>query len=62
MKFCSVVKGNAYGHGLTEFVKLAMECDQHYFGVYSADEAYHISKNIKHLSFISWNGRREAIE
>lgn len=47
VKFCSVVKGNAYGHGLAEYVKLAMECDQHYFGVYSADEAWHIVKSIK---------------
>ena len=42
VKFCSVVKGNAYGHGLTEYISLAMECNQHYFGVYSADEAYKI--------------------
>ncbi len=47
VKFCSVVKGNAYGHGLVEYVKLAMECEQQYFGVYSADEAYHIVKSIK---------------
>ncbi len=47
VKFCSVVKGNAYGHGLAEFVKLAMQCDQHYFGVYSADEAYQVVKSCK---------------
>lgn len=47
VKFCSVVKGNAYGHGLAEFVKLAMECDQQYFGVYSADEAYQVVRSIK---------------
>ena len=64
VKFCSVVKGNAYGHGLTEFVKLAMECDQHYFGVYSADEAYHISKNIKNTPelYIMGMVEGEAIE
>lgn len=39
-RMCSVVKGNAYGHGLTAFVPMAMEAGVDYFGVYSADEAY----------------------
>jgi alanine racemase len=47
VKFCSVVKGNAYGHGLIEFVKLAMECGVSYFGVYSSDEAYKIISRVK---------------
>lgn len=47
VKFCSVVKGNAYGHGLPEFVKLAMDCGENYFGVYSADEAYQIINKVK---------------
>ena len=38
-RLCSVVKGNAYGHGLDPFVPLAMEAGVDYFGVYSADEA-----------------------
>jgi len=46
-KYCSVVKGNAYGHGLVEFVKLSMDCGVDYFAVYSADEAYKIVQNIK---------------
>ncbi len=46
-KYCSVVKGNAYGHGISEFVKLSMDCGIKYFGVYSADEAYQIKKTIK---------------
>lgn len=47
VKYCSVVKGNAYGHGLTEFVKLSMECDVNYFGVYAAAEAYELVSKIK---------------
>ena len=31
VRFCSVVKGNAYGHGLTEYVQLAMELGIDYF-------------------------------
>lgn len=44
--FCSVVKGNAYGHGIDPFVKMAVECGVEYFGVYSTDEAYEIKKII----------------
>lgn len=39
-RFCSVVKGNAYGHGIQPFVQLAMDAGVDYFAVYSADEAY----------------------
>ena len=46
-KYCSVVKGNAYGHGIAEFVKLSMDCGVKYFAVYSADEANQIVKQIK---------------
>lgn len=35
----SVVKGNAYGHGIEDFVPLAEECGVNHFSVYSADEA-----------------------
>jgi alanine racemase len=37
--FCSVVKANAYGHGLATFVPLAERCGVDRFGVYSAEEA-----------------------
>lgn len=42
VKFCSVIKGNAYGHGIEPFVKMAVDCGVDYFGVYSTDEAYRI--------------------
>jgi alanine racemase len=35
----SVVKGNAYGHGIEAFVKLASSCGVRHFSVFSADEA-----------------------
>lgn len=39
-RFCSVVKGNAYGHGTAEFVQMAMNAGIDYFAVHSAEEAY----------------------
>jgi len=38
--FCSVVKGNAYGHGISEFVPMAERCGVRQFAVFSAEEAY----------------------
>lgn len=38
----SVVKGNAYGHGIEQFVPLAYNCGQRHFSVFSADEAYRV--------------------
>lgn len=39
VRFCSVVKGNAYGHGIEHYVPLAEACGIDFFGVHSADEA-----------------------
>ncbi len=36
----SVIKGNAYGHGIEDFVKMAMTAGQNHFSVFSADEAF----------------------
>jgi alanine racemase len=41
-EFSSVIKGNAYGHGIEEFGKLAYECGVKHFSVFSADEAYRL--------------------
>jgi alanine racemase len=35
----SVVKGNAYGHGIREFTGMAADCGVTHFSVFSADEA-----------------------
>lgn len=39
VKFSSVIKGNAYGHGLKLFVNMAESCGVDHFSVFSADEA-----------------------
>ncbi|MFO8087871.1 MAG: alanine racemase [Bacteroidales bacterium] len=36
----SVIKGNAYGHGIEVFVPLAEACGINHFSVFNADEAY----------------------
>lgn len=41
-QLCSVVKGNAYGHGLPEFVSMVLREGLDYFAVFSAEEAYTI--------------------
>ncbi|MGM0547111.1 MAG: alanine racemase [Bacteroidota bacterium] len=37
--FSSVIKGNAYGHGISHFVPMAEECGVQHFSVFSSDEA-----------------------
>lgn len=37
--FSSVIKGNAYGHGIKDFVPMAEECGVRHFSVFSSDEA-----------------------
>ena len=37
--FSSVIKGNAYGHGIKTFVPMAEECGISHFSVFSVDEA-----------------------
>ncbi len=44
--FTSVVKGNAYGHGIDEFVPLAYEEGVRNFAVFDAFEAYRVKKAI----------------
>lgn len=38
-RFSSVIKGNAYGHGISFFVPLAEKCGIRHFSVFSANEA-----------------------
>jgi alanine racemase len=45
--FSSVVKGNAYGHNIGDFVPLAVECGIRHFSVFSVEEA---SAAYSHLS------------
>ncbi|MDP4935166.1 MAG: alanine racemase [Salibacteraceae bacterium] len=46
-KLSCVVKGNAYGHGMEEYVPIAEQLGVNHFAVYSADEAERIH-SIKH--------------
>lgn len=46
-KLSCVVKGNAYGHGIEEYVPMAEQLGVNHFAVYSADEAERIH-SIKH--------------
>lgn len=46
--FCSVVKGNAYGHGICSFVPMAEACGVRRFAVFSADEAQDVLKVLSH--------------
>ena len=45
-RLSSVVKGNAYGHGIEQFVPLAKECGVNHFSVFSADEAQRVHKTL----------------
>lgn len=59
--FCSVIKGNAYGHGIDRFVPLAEECGVRYFGVFSADEAaeaVEASSGNSHIIIMGMVGKR----
>ncbi|MEQ8336807.1 MAG: alanine racemase [Cyclobacteriaceae bacterium] len=44
IKFSSVVKGNAYGHGISEFVSMAETANVDHFSVFSAGEAFSVKK------------------
>lgn len=43
----SVVKGNAYGHGIPEFVRSAFSCGVTHFSVFDADEARAVKKELQ---------------
>jgi len=47
VKISSVVKGNAYGHGIAPFVKMAMACGIDHFSVFCANEALEVHNEIK---------------
>jgi alanine racemase len=46
-QFSSVIKGNAYGHGIESFAPMAEDCGVNHFSVFSAHEAYRLSKVIQ---------------
>jgi alanine racemase len=46
-RISSVVKANAYGHGLKEFVQMAAECGIDHFSVFSSEEARVVHEHLK---------------
>jgi len=52
VQISSVVKGNAYGHGLEVFVPLAENCGINHFSVFSADEALRVHNSISENSTV----------
>lgn len=52
VRISSVIKGNAYGHGINEMVPLAESCGISHFSVFSADEAWTARKVIRNGSAI----------
>jgi alanine racemase len=47
VRISSVVKANAYGHGIEQFVPLAENCGIDHFSVFSIDEAYRVKRSLK---------------
>lgn len=47
VRFSSVVKGNAYGHGFDSFIPIAEEAGVDHFSVFSGDEAMKVCKAAK---------------
>lgn len=43
----SVVKGNAYGHGIEEYVPLVQACGLDHFATFSADEAFRVKQVVR---------------
>lgn len=50
--FSSVIKGNAYGHGIDHFVPLAEQCGVRHFSVFSSDEAKRAAEAVTENSHI----------
>lgn len=44
VQLSSVVKGNAYGHGIEQFAPIAQACGIAHFSVFSADEAHRLQQ------------------
>ncbi|MFA9193448.1 alanine racemase [Flavobacterium sp. FBOR7N2.3] len=48
----SVVKGNAYGHGIPEFVTIASECGVNHFSVFDVEEARQVQAVVQNKATI----------
>ena len=64
VKFASVIKGNAYGHGLNKFVKLAERCGVDFFAVsdaFEAVEANEVKKDSSHIMIMSYLDNEDVL-
>jgi len=59
VKFSSVIKGNAYGHGIEVFVPMAEKCGIRHFSTFSANEAFHAWRSLSEPSGIMIMGDME---
>jgi len=62
VRLCSVVKGNAYGHGIDTIVDLAESEGIREFGVFSADEAMELRKHARNGNDIMIMGMIDSDE
>ena len=57
VQFSSVVKGNAYGHGIKEFVTMAYDCGVSHFSVFDVEEAKLIKEALTEIGRASCRER-----
>ena len=66
--FCSVIKGNAYGHGIEQLVEMAQHEGVYWFAVYDAGEAFrarqvaHADTNIMIMGMVDHEAVEWAVE
>jgi len=61
-KISSVVKANAYGHGIEQFVPIAESAGIDHFAVFSGDEAkrvYHVKQDATDIMVMGWMNQEE---
>lgn len=58
-KISAVVKGNAYGHGIEEYVAMAEDCGVNHFSVFNAEEAARVQKTVSSATTIMIMGAIE---
>lgn len=58
----SVVKGNAYGHGIEKFVPTAIDCGVESFAVFSAHEAFKVKQSASNINRIIVMGNLPSAE
>ena len=62
VQFSSVVKGNAYGHGIKEFVTMAYDCGVSHFSVFDVEEAKLIKEALTDKATIMVMGLVQEID